>query len=111
VELDASKTDADRALYVKECVGVATKGNAAAIGVTLDAATGAGEQVRIVIAGYVAEANVAAATVAGSALIGPIGTAGRAEIEVPGTTTGSVCGIALGADTANIAPVLVVKKY
>ena len=111
VELDASKTGADRALYVKECVGVATKGNAAAIGVTLDAAAGAGEQVRIVIAGYVAEAAVASATVAGSALIGPIGTAGRAEIEVPGTTTGSVCGIALDVDTANIAPVIVVKKY
>jgi len=30
---------------------------------------------------------------------------------VPGTTTGSVCGIALDADTANIAPVIVVKKY
>ena len=66
---------------------------------------------RIVIAGYVEKANVAGATVAGSALIGPIGTAGRAEIEVPGTTTGSVCGIALAADTANIAPVFVIKKY
>jgi hypothetical protein len=36
---------------------------------------------------------VAGATVAGDALVGPIGTAGQAEIEVPGTTTGSVCGI------------------
>lgn len=111
VELDASKAGADAALFAKECAGVGTKGNAAAFGVTLDAAAGAGERVRIVIAGYVEKANVAGATVAGSALIGPIGTAGRAEIEVPGTTTGSVCGIALAADATNIAPVFVIKKY
>ncbi len=111
VELDASKTGADRALYVKECVGVGTKGNAAAFGVALAAVAAAGEQVRIVVAGYVDEAQVAGTTVAGSALVGPIGTAGRAEIEVPGTTTGSVCGIALDADTANLAPVFVIKKY
>jgi hypothetical protein len=110
VELDASKTGADRALYVKECATVATKGNAGAFGVALETVA-ADEQVRVVVAGYVAEALVAAATVAGSALVGPIGTAGRAEIEVPGTTTGSVCGIALDVDTANIAPVFVIKKY
>ena len=45
------------------------------------------------------EANVAGAVVAGDSLVGPIGTAGRAEIEVPGTTTGAVCGYALDADT------------
>jgi len=110
VELDNAKTGADRTLYVKECTGVATKGNAGAIGVAL-AAAAADEQVRVVVAGYVAEASVAGATVAGDALVGPIGTAGRAEIEVPGTTTGAVCGIALDADTANVAPVLVIKRF
>ena len=58
VELDASKTGADRALYVKECVGVGTKGNAAAFGVALAAVAAAGEQVRIVVAGYVEEARL-----------------------------------------------------
>ena len=110
VELDNSKTGADRALYAKECTTVGTKGNAGAIGVAL-AAAAANEQVRVVVAGYVAEAQVAAATVAGSALVGPITVAGRADIEVPGTTTGAVCGIALAADTANLAPVLVIKRF
>ena len=110
VELDNSKTGADRALYVKECTTVGTKGNAGAIGVAL-AAAAANEQVRIVVAGYVEEAQVAAATVAGSALVGPITVAGRADIEVPGTTTGAVCGIALDVDTANLAPVLVIKRF
>jgi hypothetical protein len=110
VALDNSQTGADRALYVVEAAGVATKGNAAAMGVALaDAA--ANERIDIVVSGYVAKAGVAAATVAGDALIGPIGTAGRAEIEVPGTTTGAVCGIALEADTANFAAVMVVKRY
>lgn len=110
VALDNSKTGADRCLYVVEAAGVATKGNAAAMGVAL-AAAAADERVDVVVAGYVASASVAAATVAGDALVGPIGTAGRAEIEVPGTTTGNVCGIALAADTANFAPVMVIKQY
>ena len=110
VALDNSKTGADRCLYVVEAAGVATKGNAAAMGVAL-AAAAADERVDVVVAGYVASASVAAATVAGDALVGPIGTAGRAEIEVPGTTTGAVCGIALEADTANFAAVMVVKRY
>jgi hypothetical protein len=110
VALDNSQSGADRALYVVEAAGVATKGNAAAMGVAL-AAAAANERIDIVVSGYVAKAGVAAATVAGDALIGPIGTAGRAEIEVPGTTTGAVCGIALEADTANFAAVMVVKRY
>lgn len=110
VALDTSKTGGDRCLFVVEAAGVGTKGNAAAMGVAL-AAAAANERIDVVVAGYVAEANVAAATVAGSALIGPIGTAGQAEIEVPGTTTGAVCGIALEADTANKAAVMVVKRY
>lgn len=110
VALDTSKTGADRALFVIEAAGVATKGNPAAMGVAL-AAAAANERIDVVVAGYVAEANVAAATVAGSALIGPIGTAGEAAIEVPGTTTGALCGVALEADTSNKAAVMVVKRY
>jgi len=110
VALDNSKTGADRCLYVVEAAGVATKGNAAAMGVAL-AAAAADERVDVVVAGYVASASVAAATVAGDALVGPIGTAGEAAIEVPGTTTGNVCGIALEADTANFAACMVIKQY
>jgi len=71
VALDNSKTGADRCLYVVEAAGVATKGNAAAMGVAL-AAAAADERVDVVVAGYVASASVAAATVAGDALVGPI---------------------------------------
>ena len=110
VAFDTSKTGSDRALYVIRAAGVATVGSQACIGVAL-ATAGIGDQIRVCTAGYVDSANVAATTVAGSALIGPIGTAGRAEIENPGTTSGGVIAVALAADTANIAPVIVFKRF
>lgn len=110
VAFDATKTGADRCLYVIEAAGVATVGNSAAFGVA-KAAASAGDQVQVVVAGYAENASVAAATVAGSPLIGPITTAGEAAIEVPGTTTGKLCGIALEADTATKADVFVIKSF
>ena len=110
VQPDLAKASGDEMLYAIEAGAVATKGNPGVIGVAL-AAAAAGEQVRVVVSGYCASAYVSAATVAGSALVGPIGTAGQAAIEVPGTTTGAVCGYALDADTANYAPVMVVKRF
>ncbi len=110
VAFDTTKTGADRCLYVIEAPGVVTIGNSAAFGVA-KAAASAGDQVRVVVAGYAEGASVAAATVAGSPLIGPIGTAGEAAIEAPGTTTGKLCGIALEADTANKADVFVIKSF
>ncbi len=115
VAFDTSKTGSDRVLFVVEAAGVPTLGNSAAFGVSLDtvATPAAGERVRVrvVTAGYVEGAKVAGATVAGSPLVGPVSTAGQAEIEVPGTSTGKLCGIALEADTANVADVLVLKSF
>ena len=108
--LDTSKTGADKALYVVEASGVATVGQANVIGVAL-ASVAAEEKVLVCVAGYCAKASVAGATVTGSALVGPIGTAGQAVIEVPGTTSGKLCGVALAADVANFAEVLVIKTF
>ena len=103
VELDASKTGATRALYVKECTVLATLGNSALVGVALEAATAAGDDIRIVTRGYVASANVHATTVAGKLLCGPILVAGRADLALA-TTYGPVA-VALEADTANLAAI------
>jgi len=112
VAFDNSQVGPNQLLYVTEAAGVATKGNPAAFGVAL-AAAASGDRVTVVVSGYCESAQVAAATVAGSALVGPIGTAGRAEIEVPGTTTGQLCGIALTDDSAvtNYAQVIVLKQF
>ena len=109
VAFDTSQSAADRALYVIEAAAVAVKGNSAAFGVA-KATVVAGDWVEVYIGGYCPVALVSAATVAGSPLVGPIGTAGRAEIEVPGTTTGQLCATALEADVANLAAVFIHRK-
>jgi hypothetical protein len=107
VTWDDSQTGANRTLYVIEAETVATVGNPGVIGVAKTAAAAAGDVVEVYTKGYCPTASVAAATVAGSALIGPIGTAGQLAIEVPGTTTGRVFAVAAEADTANFAPIFI----
>jgi hypothetical protein len=112
VMFDASKTGAARVAYVLQAPAVATKGNGAVIGCALEAAV-AGDLIKVVTAGYHAAANVDGAVTAGDILVGPITVAGRADIEVVtgvNATTGK-CGIALGADVGNFAPVCVVKVF
>ena len=102
VELDASKTGATRALYVKECTALGTLGNSALVGVALEAATAAGDDIRIVTHGYVV-ANVHADTETGKLLCGPITVAGRADLALA-STYGPVA-VALENDTANLAAI------
>lgn len=110
VALDTSKAGADKALYVVQSAGVATTGNPNVIGVALNTAASGGD-VTVAIAGYVDSAFVAGAVVAGSPLVGPIGTAGQAAIEVPGTTSGGLLGVALDADVANFGPIMLFKRF
>ena len=103
LELDASQTGATRALYVKKCTTVATVGNGGVVGIALEGAAAAEDQIRVVTRGYVASANVHALTVAGSVLCGPITVAGRADLALASTLGGIA--VALEADTANKAAV------
>jgi hypothetical protein len=105
VAFDVSKSNSDRALYVVQAAGVATVGSQLVVGVAAETVS-AGDSVLVVVAGYVEGANVDGATASGSALIGPIGTAGRSAIEAPGTTTGRVIGVALEADVSNKADII-----
>jgi hypothetical protein len=110
VSLDTSKTGADRALFVVQAPGVATVGNPNVIGVALNTVV-SGADVTVAVAGYVDSAFVAGAAVAGSPLVGPIGTAGQAAIEVPGTTSGGLLGVALAADVSNFGPIMLFKRF
>ena len=101
LELDASKSGATAALYVKKCTTVATVGNGGVIGIALEAAAAAEDDIRVVTRGYVASAFVNAATVAGSVLCGPItsgGAAGRADFATAATLGGIA--VALTDDSA-----------
>ena len=103
VELDASKTGATRALYVKKCTALGTLGNSALVGVALEAAAAADDDIRIVTHGYVASANVHADTETGKLLCGPITVAGRADLALA-STYGPVA-VALENDTGNLAAI------
>ena len=112
VALDKSQTGADRVLYVIQAPNVAT-GEPLAIGVSLDAAA-AGDQVRVVVAGYVADVNcTAGAIAAGAALSAGKTAAGQVETAAAGDTAGlfAVALEAKGATTANKVAIHIPKRF
>ncbi len=113
VGLDNTKTGADRVLYVKQAANVGT-GNALAVGVALDAAAGAGEQVRVVVSGYAADVNCTNGTIAtGAALSAASAAAGEVETAAAGDTAGlfAVALEAKGATTANKVAIHIFKRF
>lgn len=112
VGLDNTKTGADRVLFVKQAAAV-TNGNPLAIGVALDAASGADERVRVVVAGYVEGVNCTAGAVAtGKPLIAGA-VAGQVEEAAASDLTG-LFGVALeakGDTTANKVTIHIFKRF
>ncbi len=110
IALDTSKTGADRCLYVGV---IDTSGGAVAlgvpvIGVALESASIDGE-VRVVIAGYVAQANIATGTAAGIALSLDTTTSGRAVAADAANV--NLAGVSLAVAASNSAPCMVLKKF
>ncbi len=113
VGLDNTKTGADRVLYIKQAANVAT-GNPLAIGVALDAAAGAGEQVRVVVSGYAADVKCNGGTIASGAALSAASTAaGEVETAAAGDTAGlfAVALEAKGATTANKVAIHILKRF
>lgn len=109
VSFDTSKTGADRVLYVKT---IDTSAAAVLIGVpTVGVATAAavaGDQVRVVVAGYVENAKVATGSTAGLALALDTTTSGRATIADAANV--NICGVALEDAASNLADCYVLKN-
>jgi hypothetical protein len=110
VSFDTSKTGADRCLYVGV---IDTSGGAVAlgvpvIGVALESAAIDGE-VRVVIAGYVNQANIATGTAAGVALALDTTTSGRAVAADAANV--NLAGVSLAVAASNSAPCMVLKKF
>jgi len=114
---DTNKSGASAAVFVTEAASVGG-GNPLVCGVLLDAvsatfpASSPALDTRVVpcnvvVAGF-AEADVDGAVVAGSPLTVDT-TPGRAHVAVTGDI--HVCGVALAADVANVAPVIVYKTF
>jgi hypothetical protein len=115
VAFDDTKTGADQTLYVKEAANVAG-GNTLVVGVVLKdastasiaAAASADVQVEVVIAGYVASANVTTGVTAGTRVVVDT-TAGRGDAAAAGEIP---CGVVLTTIPAgNAGEVLVLKNF
>ena len=110
---DASQTGADKALYVTQAANVGT-GNALAIGVALNAAS-AGEAVRVVVAGYVADVNCAGATIGAAGLPLSAGSTAAGEVEASAASDTAGCFAvsleAKSATTANRVAIMVKKQF
>lgn len=109
VMFDTAATDAARVLTVVQAAFAAT-GQPLTVGVALNAATAAGQNVDVVVDGYVEGANVANGVATGVAL-GIIAVAGRAQLNVPGAL-GPPCGVTLEASiVTNTCDVWVIKNF
>jgi hypothetical protein len=108
VALDFSKTaDGDKALYIIKADDSLI--SQVAIGFALNAATDAGDEVNVTIAGIHESANVHSSVAAGDRLIiSPV--AGQAEV-IAATDTSPIVAVAVEADTANVATVFVLKQF
>jgi len=112
---DATKTGADRALYVIQAANVAT-GNGLACGVAITSAAGAGDKVDVVISGYVEGVNCTNSGAIGAANI-PLsaGKTAAGEVEASANTDTAGCfavsAEAKGATTANRVAVFVKKQF
>lgn len=108
VALDFSKTaDGDKALYIIKADDSLI--SQVAIGFALNAATAAGDEVNVTIAGIHESANVHSSVAAGDRLIiSPV--AGQAEV-ISASDTSPIVAVAVEADTANVATVFVLKQF
>ena len=108
VALDFSKTaDGDKALYIIKADDSLI--SQVAIGFALNAATAAGDEVDVTIAGIHESANVVGTTAAGDRLT-ISSVVGQARTYVAGDNT-AILAVAVEADTANVATVFVLKQF
>ena len=107
VALDFSKTaDGDKVLYIRKALN--TEISQVPIGFALNAATAEGDEVNVTIAGIHESANVVNTVAAGDRLC-ISGVAGQA-MTIVATDTVPIVAVAVEADTANIATVVVLKQ-
>ena len=107
VAFDPTQTGADRTLYVEQAAIVAT-GNGLAAGVALDGAA-AGEQVRVIVAGYAEDVSCAAGVATG-AVVNAAGTA-AGQVEAALATDTIVFGVTVEAEAGGSVDLIVYKRF
>jgi len=107
--LDISKTaDGDKSLFVTKA-DTSAGATTLTIGVALDAATAANDEINVVIRGLCKDANVATGGAIGDRIVGS-STAGRAT-QYASSSTQAILGYQLEAAVANVADVWIIKQF
>ena len=109
VQVDTTKTGADRVLFVVEAGGNAT-GNGLVVGVALSTVA-SGAQVRVVVQGYVEGASVANAVGAAAVPLVVDATAAGQAVPIAAADLAPPCGISLEAASGNFCDVMVYKNF
>jgi len=109
VMFDTSAAGAARALTVVQCANTAT-GEPRAAGVALDSAAGAGEKVRVVVAGYAEDVNSAAGVLLGEPLSAGKAAAGQVENSAATDLAGPF-GVALENEAGGTVDLMVFKRF
>jgi len=107
VAFDRTQTGADRTLYVEQA-GIVATGNGLAAGVALDGAA-AGEQVRVIVAGYAEDVSCAGGVAAG-AVVNAAGTA-AGQVEAALATDTIVFGVTVEAEAGGSVDLIVYKRF
>ena len=111
VQFNTAASDANRVLSVIEAVGTFANGNPLVVGVALDAASAAGQSVRVVVSGYAEGANVDnGVAAAGVALVVDNTGAGIANA-IAAADTSPACGVSLEAAAGGKCDVWVFKQF
>lgn len=109
VQVDTTKTGADRMLFVVEAGGNAT-GNGLVVGVALSTVA-SGAQVRVVVQGYVEGASVANAVAGAAVPLVVDATAAGQAVAIAAADLAPPCGISLEAASGNLCDVMVYKNF
>ena len=105
----AGLSTTDRVLFVKSAAIVAT-GNPLTCGVALTSTPATGGRVQVVIGGLAPVAKVAAGTAQGAPLSSATAVIATATTNVAANIA-PICGVALEAEAAGVAPVWVIKNF
>ncbi len=109
VQVDTTKTGADRMLFVVEAGGNAT-GNGLVVGVALTTVA-AGERVDVVVQGYAEGASVANAVAGAAVPLVVDATAAGQAVAIAAADLAPPCGISLEAAAGNLCDVMVYKNF
>jgi len=110
VQVDTTKTGADRMLFVIEAAAGTATGNGLVVGVALTTVA-AGQRVDVVVQGYAEGASVANAVGGAGVPLVVDNTAAGQAVAIAAADLAPPCGISLEAAAGNLCDVLVYKNF